>query len=719
MKHLSTFQALDMEIRYLQDANGIVALELTPKSLANQRAERRPSIDDEPVMRPLTEIFGGNNPAIKLISLAQLKVIGDVNTGNMTGGATLLDSATTHDLHYVGQKVETKGTQQTIITELCDERGLHAIHHLSFRVDEPFVEVRTEVENRSEQSLTLEMLASFCLEGLSPFQPDDGVEKYRIHRFRSTWSAEGRHEARPTEELNLERPWNNCVPRVCRFGQVGSMPVRGHFPFIAFEDTEYGVLWGAQLTEPGSWQMEVYRKSDQFAISGGLADRDFGHWMKRLAPGERFASRPAILSCCIGNIDTLTTRMLRYQELQLNNLPASEADLPIIFNEWCTTWGNPSEAKVGAIADCLTGSKVCYLVMDDGWFRDTVGVQQGLGDWDISKNIYPSGFANFCHSLREKGFIPGVWFEFESATTGSRMFEDTEHQLHRDGSVITNASRRFLDFRDPWVHDYLAEKVIKMLKYNGIGYLKTDYNDSIGIGCDGTESLGEGLRQHLEGVERFFKRLRKEIPELVIEVCSSGGHRLVPSWMNVASMGGFSDSHEGIDIPLIAANTQRMIPMRQNQIWAVLRKNDSLTRLRYSLSATFLGRMCLSGDIHDLSAEQMAVVEEATHFYQTIKDSIRSGSSFRHGEEPLSYQRPSGCQAIIRLNTNETEAFCVVHTFEDCPENLSIPLENEWDISGTFVDSTISIEIAGKTLNIRNLKPFTGIAIKLSPLKIL
>lgn len=714
MKVLSSFQHGDIEIAYVQEDNGLLALELIPTALISQRAQHRPTIDEEPVMRPLTEVFGGGNAAVKRISLAQLKVVGDVNTGNMTGGATLLDSSTTHNLKYLDQQIETNGNQQTIRTELADERGLHVFHSLRLTQDEPFIEIWTEVENRSTQTLSLEMLASFSLEGLSPLQPDDGIEKYQIHRFRSTWSVEGRHEVRPIEELNLERPWNNCVPRICRFGQVGSMPVRGYFPFIAFEDSEHNALWGAQLTEPGSWQIEVYRKSDQLSISGGLADRDFGHWMKQLAVGESFTTRPAILSCCIGDIDTLTTRMLRYQELQLTDLPSSEDDLPIIFNEWCTTWGNPSEAKVGAIADRLSGSKVRYLVMDDGWFRDTAGVQQGLGDWDVSKNIYPSGFANFCQSLREKGFIPGVWFEFESATDGSQMFENTTHHLQRDGHVITNASRRFLDFRDPWVHDYLAEKVIKMLKENDIGYLKTDYNDSIGVGCDGAESLGEGLRQHLEGVERFFKRLREEIPELVIEVCSSGGHRLVPCWMNVASMGGFSDSHEGIDIPLIAANTQRMIPMRQNQIWAVLRKEDSIARLRYSLAATFLGRMCLSGDIHDLSEAQMAIIEEATEFYQKIKGSIRNGSSQRQGEEPLSYQQPRGYQAVIRLNSNSLEAFCVVHTFDFAPETLEIELDDHWEVREVFADSSISATIQKQVLTIKGLAPFTGLAIRLS-----
>ena len=45
---------------------------------------------------------------------------------------------------------------------------------------------------------------------------------------------------------------------------------------------------------------------------------------------------------------------------------------------------------------------------------------------------------------------------------------------------------------------------------------------AIGIGVDGAESLGEGLRQHLAGVQAFFRRIRAELPDLVIENSRAG-----------------------------------------------------------------------------------------------------------------------------------------------------------------------------------------------------
>ena len=97
-------------------------------------------------------------------------------------------------------------------------------------------------------------------------------------------------------------------------------------------------------------------------------------------------------------------------------------------------------------------------------------------------------------------------------------------------------------------------------------------------------------------MQRFIARLRTEMPELVIENCSSGGHRLEPSMLALTSLSSFSDAHETLDIPIIAADLSRLVWSAQKQIWAVVRESDSLERVCYSLAATFLGRMCLSGD---------------------------------------------------------------------------------------------------------------------------
>ena len=84
--------------------------------------------------------------------------------------------------------------------------------------------------------------------------------------------------------------------------------------------------------------------------------------------------------------------------------------------------------------------------------------------------------------------------------------------------------------------------------------------------------------------------------------------------MKRCSMASFSDAHECVEIPIIAANLHRVILPRQSQIWAVIRETDSLKRMAYSVINTFLGRMCISGDVLHLTPEQWAVLEWAVSY---------------------------------------------------------------------------------------------------------
>ncbi len=334
-----------------------------------------------------------------------------------------------------------------------------------------------------------------------------------------------------------------------------------------------------------------------------------------------------------------------------------------------------------------------YLTIDAGWFRENLAVEGGwdscIGDWNQSKELFPNGIKEVCDYIRAQGMVPGIWFEFENATNQTKMFQNGGHLLKRNGCVIDTGRRVFLDMRDEWVTNYLDKKVIHFLKENGFGYLKVDYNDTIGIGCDGAESLGEGLRQQVCASQNYFRKIKEEIPDLVIENCSSGGHRLEPSMMEIVSQASFSDAHEGREIPIIAANLHRAVHPSQSQIWAVLHAGDDNDRLYYSMTNTMLGRMCLSGEIYELNENQWKIVQNAINFYKKIAHIIRCGNSYRYGEPVLSYNFPKGVQVMVRDNGDE--ALIVVHTFETNGEN-TIQLANEFDILEHFGSSQIILK---------------------------
>ena len=701
-KLLSKFTVGDTIIRFDAPAEGKGApqLSLHPKSLA--------PVKHREFLPPDVEIVG--LPAMwqpmrawALDSLVQLKCMEDIYGGSFSQGRTMRAGHSTAALGFISQKVQKKNGGTSVITTLKHPSGLRCEHQLSWQGNVPVFSSRVSVRNTGKKPVTLEMLSSFSLGGMTPYAHDDAPNRLLVHRYRSTWSAEGRRDTQGIEDLQLERSWIGHGIACERFGQVGSMPVRGFFPFVALEDREVGVLWGAQLASPGSWQMEVFRRDDFVAISGGQADREFGHWFKTLKAGETYETPVATIGCIKGNIDQLAQRISSAQEGPLANLPKIENELPIVVNEWCTSWGNPTQENLLALAKRLQGTPAKYLVIDDGWAERPGGGIQQNGDWIINRKAFPDGLAATCQAIREHGLIPGVWFEFEVCNPGSKAFDLTDHHLQRDGRVLQVGGRRFWDFRDPFTSDYLTKKVIHLLRDNGIGYLKVDYNDTIGFGVDGAESPGEGLRQHLEGMQGFFRKLREELPDLVIENCSSGGHRLEPSMMALCAMGSFSDAHETREIPIIGANLQRLILPRQSQIWAVLRKNDTAQRLAYSLAATFLGRMCLSGEVHDLSPAQWKLSVSSMELYRRVFPIIRDGHSTFHGETGKSWRHPQGWQAVLRTSKNGKRALLVAHTFGKAfPKSVQIPLaESGWKIEETWpAKQGLSASLKGKSLQL-------------------
>ena len=688
MKEIYTkYRCGDMSVLYLRDTEkDTVGLTLLPESLADQA---------------VLEGWWNIEPAV------QLKLVGDGYAQGFAQGHSMRNSVSTQSLRFREQRTEKKEEGLRVVTVLVDER-VEARHYLEYRIGTDYLRMYSEVTALSD--IGLEMLSSYNLCGFSCVGEGLRTQDFILHRMQSKWSMEGRLESENFPDLNLEPSWLRIGAGSLRFGQVGSMPVRRYFTWMVAEDRAFGYSIGLQLCHPGSWQMEVYNIDERISLSGGLADREFGHWVKKLKKGEVFRTPEVIATVAKEDVDGISHRLVQAQEENLLKASEVERALPVIFNEYCTSWGTPSEEEMLSLIESLKGHHIRYCVMDAGWFVKKGQDWSSIGDWEVNEELFHHGLRFLADEIRRVGMIPGIWFEMENAGAGSKTFGKEEWLLTRDGYPLQVGARRFLDFRKKEVQDYLTERVIEQLRGWDMGYLKVDYNDNIGIGCDGAESQGEGLRQHLEGVQAFWKKLRRELPELVIENCSSGGHRLEPSMQALAAMASFSDAHECEIIPILAANVTRAILPAQSQIWAVLRRKDSEKRLYYSLCNTFLGRMCLSGDVRELEDWQWKVVDEAIRCYEQCAPIIRSGRNYRQGPRVTDYNHPAGWQAVCRVNRGRGQILAVFHSFYDSKTETKIRLpawEGEaWEIREAFHRNGITERLEENSLTVEGVQNF-------------
>ncbi|MBO6052160.1 MAG: alpha-galactosidase [Clostridia bacterium] len=654
---------------YLADEAGHVGLSFVPAALSDR----------------------ADPDAHELEPLAQLYIRGDGLPAAYANGLTSSGSPSGYLMKFKDQTVTEEGGVTVVETRMEDGRGYALIHILSYRAGNRAFAVKTVFENRSGNPVVLEALSSFSVGGLTPFGDTRATDRMILHRARSWWSAEGKIESGSLIDYHLEPSWSRHGVRCEKFSQIGSMPVRHYFPFLAAEDREAGVTWAVQLACPSSWQMEARRQRDELCLTGGLADYETGHWSKTVLPGQSFETPAAYLTVGIGGLDPVSQRLQ-----DLHEVPGGRTDKPlaVLFNEYCTTWGNPTEENVKKCVDALRGHGIDTFVIDAGWYGKAEW-WASVGDWDVSEKKFPGGIDKAAAVIRDAGMRPGLWFEMENTTANSAVYgEHPDWVLTRNGYPV-NTGRMFLDFRKPEVQEYLREKVIRFLRDNGFGYLKVDYNDTIGLGCDEAsgDGLGEGLRQNEAAAQDFWRAIRREIPGIRIENCASGGHRLEPSMMALSDYASFSDAHECVHIPVIAAHLHRLIRPEQSQIWAVLHKADSIRRINYSLVNTLLGVMCLSGDIFDLSAEQWETVDRAIAFYRDVSPLIRNGESAFFGEGADTFAHPEGWQAVVRADKNTGRTLVVLHTFAgELPEKVRIPMK------ASQIDAVLSSEDNGVRL---------------------
>ena len=338
------------------------------------------------------------------------------------------------DMRFKSQERVDDGDKTIIQTVICSDEGYEVVHHLTSYANEDGFEITCTFINNTGKTVRLEMLSSVTIDGLSPYCTDDCSKDITVHMFRSGWATEGKHICRSLPELNMEKAWGNNFSSV-KIGSQGSRPTNEFFPYAAVEDITRDVLWGIQLAHNATWQIELSRYGKNLSISGGLGDYTYGNWFKDIKNGESFTAPKAYVAAVQGEISDLSDALIKMRDRDIEAY--GESGMDIVFNEWCTTWGKPSQGENLRVAEKLRHSKTKYFVMDAGWYNGTIG------DWEYKQSAFPDGLRAYTDQMRALGFIPGIWMEFECTGDGARYFASEYDDLHlkHNGCVIVRRGR--------------------------------------------------------------------------------------------------------------------------------------------------------------------------------------------------------------------------------------------------------------------------------------
>ena len=176
------------------------------------------------------------------------------------------------------------------------------------------------------------------------------------------------------------------------------------------------------------------------------------------------------------------------------------------------------------------------FVLDDGWFGSRNDDTSSLGDWDVDKTKFPNGLGPLIKHINEIGMEFGIWFEPEMISPNSNLYRSHPNWILGDEKQLLGRNQYVLDLNKIEVHNYLFEKISKILNENNISYIKWDHN----------RVLPYPDQNQVKGFYKLLDKLRSFFPHVEIESCSSGGGRIDYGVLKRTHRVWLSDSNDAL-----------------------------------------------------------------------------------------------------------------------------------------------------------------------------
>ena len=422
-----------------------------------------------------------------------------------------------------------------------------------------------------------------------------------------------------------------------------------------------GRVIGAALCWTGNYKLRLETRGKyQHTLLAGIDDLHTAYTLKK---GEQFET-PKLALCYSeegkGGVSRAFHRWGRNG--QLHN---GKALREILLNSWEGVYMNVNQEVCEQMMDGLKELGGELFVVDDGWFgrkyRRTYD-DKALGDWITDTVKLPKGIPALVKAAEDRGLKFGIWIEPEMTNSASELFE-----AHPDW-VVAHPSRELskgrggtqlvLDLSNPKVQDFVVGIVDNLVKENPtLHYIKWDCNMS--MQNYGSSYLTADKQSHLFvdyhlGLRNALERIRKAHPDLVIQLCSSGGGRTSHFFPTLAMAQHVSASPNH--------QTGRVIPLK----------------FRFDVAMT--GRLGMEMKPSDLNNEERAYAKKAMAFYKEIRPIVQLGDQYRL----LSPYDNKGFCSELFVTEDKSEAVFFCYKFENY-----IGLETpRWHMAGLDPNAT-------------------------------
>jgi alpha-galactosidase len=349
-----------------------------------------------------------------------------------------------------------------------------------------------------------------------------------------------------------------------------------------------------------------------------------------LAAGEEYVAPTLVASYSNEGIDGITDRHYRWLRSRTNH-PSAVRPRPLTLNVWEAVYFNHNLEKLTQLADVAQSLGVERFVLDDGWFGARRDDRRGLGDWIVSKDVWPNGLKPLIDAVNSRGMEFGLWFEGEMVNPDSDFFRDhPDWILHIEGRTPPEGRfQQVVDLTHQGAFDHVLGQVDAVLSEYDIAYIKWDHNRTL---TDSAHFGQAAVREQTKAIYRLFDELKRRHPGLEIESCASGGGRIDLGMVNYADRFWTSDCNDALERQFIQRYTQFVIPpeMLGSHIGPTESHTTHRTHsLQFRAITALFGHAGLEWDLTQTTDEERAQLKSWASYYKANRSLIHSGRMVR------------------------------------------------------------------------------------------
>ena len=355
----------------------------------------------------------------------------------------------------------------------------------------------------------------------------------------------------------------------------------------------------------------------------GINSHDF---LLKLNQGEEFISPAIIAGYSNSGFETMTHNLHNFAK---DNVLRSGLR-PVLYNSWEAT-----EFKVSCDEQINLAKKAKEIgaelfVVDDGWFGERHGIDNGLGDWYVNKEKFPEGLDPLIKEVKDVDMMFGIWVEPEMVNPLSQLYKDHPEWIYHFATRESDTSRGqyVLDLTKSEVKEYIYNMLDELLSTYDIDYIKWDANRPIS-----QSNLEKDIwYKHIEAVYDIVEWLKVKHSNVLFEACASGGGRIDYGILGIFDDFWTSDNTDAYDRLFVQESYSYIYPIKAMRAWVTDCPNFLSKRgipLRFRYHSAMMGTLGIGCNILKFSEEEIELSKGLIEEYKNIRHIVQEGDFYR------------------------------------------------------------------------------------------